>query len=94
VLHWTILQARGFAAGTTIGPRMIATDCTAASMPDTPALRAHFGLPRRKKIKPGVAYPILKLQTLIDLASVEGKPCTRLSHPHDHRAATSKLKML
>lgn len=39
VLHWTIEASRGLCKVAMPGPRVIAMDCTTASMPDTPELR-------------------------------------------------------
>jgi hypothetical protein len=69
VLQWTVDAARSAGAQRMIGARVIVMDCTSASMPDTPQLRKRFGLPRGRSCKEGVSYPILKLATLIDLAS-------------------------
>lgn len=69
LLHWTLEQAHAICGTPAIGGRVIAADCTSASMPDTPELRGRFGLPRGRNIKAGVSYPILKLQTLIDLTT-------------------------
>lgn len=69
LLHWTLEQARAMYDTPTLGGRIIAADCTCASMPDAPELRRAFGLPLGTNVRAGVAYPILKLQTLIDLAS-------------------------
>jgi len=69
VLQWTIDASRSAGAQAVIGARVIVMDCTTASMPDTPELRKRFGLPRGRGCKEGVIYPILKLATLIDLAS-------------------------
>ena len=69
LLCWTLEQARTMCGTPAIGSRIIAADCTSASMSDTPELRERFGLPLGKNIKAGVSYPILKLATLIDLTS-------------------------
>lgn len=68
VLHWTIAQA-GAGGNRLIGPRVMVVDCSSFSMPDTPALRERFGLPRGRGCKPGVSYPIAKLMALLDLGS-------------------------
>jgi hypothetical protein len=69
LLYWTLQQAHAMCGRSSIGGRIIAADCTSASMSDTPALRERFGLPLTKNIKAGVSYPILKLATLIDLTT-------------------------
>lgn len=67
LLRWTITQAKG--ATQQIGSRVMVVDCSSFSMPDTPALRKQFGLPRGRGCKPGVSYPIAKVMALLDLAS-------------------------
>ena len=67
LLRWTTVQAK--AAARQIGPRVMVVDCTSFSMPDTPALRRQFGLPRGRGCKPGVSYPIAKVMALLDLGS-------------------------
>lgn len=69
VRHWTIQAARTLKGNSPTQQRVIVMDCTTASMPDTSDLRNRFGLPKGDGCKPGVSYPILKLATLIDLAS-------------------------
>jgi putative transposase len=49
------------------GFRVLVADGTGFSMPDTPELRQHFGVPPRQK--PGVGYPVCKLMGILDLAS-------------------------
>jgi Transposase DDE domain len=49
------------------GARVLVVDATSFSMPDTPALCKHFGLPARQK--PGIGYPVCKLMAILDLAS-------------------------
>ena len=50
--------------------RVFLVDASSFSMPDTPELREHFGLPkgRRAGVK-GVAYPVAKILGLLDLAT-------------------------
>lgn len=56
-----------------LGTRVIVVDCTSFSMPDTPALRKRFGLPRfgnkRGSVREGVSYPVAKVMALLDLAT-------------------------
>jgi putative transposase len=52
------------------GTRVIVVDCTSFSMPDTPVLRKHFGLPMNGgRTQPGVSYPVAKVMALLDLAT-------------------------
>lgn len=67
LLHWTIEQAK--AGKRSIGPRVMVVDCSSFSMPDTPALRKQFGLPRGRGCKEGVSYPIAKFMALLDYGS-------------------------
>lgn len=50
-----------------LGPRVLVVDGSSFSTPDTPALRAHFGI--HAGARPGVAYPMGKLLGLMDAAS-------------------------
>ena len=67
LLRWTFEQAN--AGERSIGPRVWVVDCTSFSMPDTPALRQEFDLPRGRGCKQGVSYPIAKVMALLDLGS-------------------------
>jgi hypothetical protein len=49
------------------GRRVLFVDGSSFSMPDTPPLRAHFGLQRNQK--PGVGYPVAKILGLLDAAT-------------------------
>jgi hypothetical protein len=69
LLAWTVDQARLMGGQLAIGPRVLVADCTSLSMSDTPCLRRKFGLPKGSGIKQGVAYPIVKLLSVIDLSS-------------------------
>jgi len=69
MLRWTLDQAREVGSVRMIGPRVLAVDCTSFSMPDTPALRKQFGVPKAGGCKPGVSYPVAKMMALLDLAS-------------------------
>ena len=66
LLRWTVQQARGCGKQAWIGARVFVVDCSSFSMPDTPALRKQFGLPRGRGCKPGVSYPIAKVMALMD----------------------------
>lgn len=66
LLRWTVEQAREFGNRAWIGVRVLVVDCSSFSMPDTPALRRQFGLPRGRGCKPGVSYPIAKVMALMD----------------------------
>jgi hypothetical protein len=66
---------------TRLGPRVLVADGSSFSTPDTPPLRAHFGL--CPGAKPGVAYPMGRLLGLLDAASgmfVELLAAPLLSH--------------
>ena len=70
LLRWTLSAAQAMDVGAKalrIGSRVMVVDCSSFSMPDTPALRKQFGLPRGRGCKPGVIYPIAKLMALLDL---------------------------
>lgn len=67
LLRWTVQQAA--AVSDCSGPRVLVTDCSSFSMPDTPALRGKFGLPKGPGCKPGVSYPIAKVMALLDYNS-------------------------
>jgi hypothetical protein len=76
-----------------IGPRVLVVDGTSYSMPDTPKLRDHFGLPAGAG--PGVGYPSGKLMGLLDLAT--GMFLSLLALPlftHDMRGVVSLHPML
>jgi len=64
-LHARAAEALGVAKQ--LGPRVLVVDGSSYSMPDTPALRAHFSLP--PGTKEGVGYPMGKLMGLLDLAT-------------------------
>lgn len=64
-LHARAEQSLGIARK--LGPRVLVVDGSSYSMPDTPKLRAHFGLPAGAS--PGVGYPSGKLMGLLDLAT-------------------------
>lgn len=49
------------------GWRVLVVDGTGFSMPDTPELLAHFGMPPRQQ--PGVGYPVGKVMAMLDLAT-------------------------
>lgn len=49
------------------GFRVLVVDGSGFSMPDTPQLLGHFGMPPRQK--PGVGYPVCTLMALMDLAT-------------------------
>jgi hypothetical protein len=69
LLRWTQDQARNLAPASHGGSRVLLVDCTSFSMPDTPALRKQFGIPKAHGAKPGVSYPVAKMMALLDLAS-------------------------
>ena len=69
ILRWTLDQAWKVGSARLIGVRVLIVDCTSFSMPDTPALRKQFGLPRAGGCKPAVSYPVAKMMALLDLAS-------------------------
>jgi hypothetical protein len=74
LLRWTVEQSRQCGQQACLGVRVFVVDCSSFSMPDTPALRKQFGLPRSKGrggkgCLPGVAYPVAKIMALMDLAS-------------------------
>lgn len=50
-----------------LGRRLLIVDGSNFSMPDTPELRGHFGLPQGTK--PGVGYPLAKVMGLVDAAT-------------------------
>lgn len=49
------------------GRRLVITDAVTFSMPDTPQLVEHFGLPPGQK--PGIGYPVGKVMALMDYAT-------------------------
>lgn len=70
LLRWTLSAASSMDWGRDtplIGARVMVVDCTSFSMPDAPALRKQFALPRGRGCKPGVSYPIAKVMALLDL---------------------------
>lgn len=68
MLRWLCEQAdRSAGIVKNLGPRVLVADGTGYSMPDTPELRKHFGLPPGSI--PGVSYPVGKLMGLLDLAT-------------------------
>src|SRR5579872_3571290 len=72
VLQWLLgwLAARAeqsLGIARKLGPRVLVVDGSSYSMPDTPKLRAHFGLPAGASA--GVGYPSGKLMGLLDLAT-------------------------
>src|SRR5450755_655617 len=72
VLRWTLSTAQAMDLAEDprlLGGRVMVVDCTSFSMPDTPALREQFGLPRGRGCKPGVSYPIAKVMALLDLGT-------------------------
>lgn len=76
-----------------IGPQIYITDGSTYSMPDTPALRKHFHLPRG--VKEGVGYPMGKLMGLLDAAT--GMFVSLLALPlfqHDMRSVIGLHPML
>jgi hypothetical protein len=52
-----------------LGVRVLIADCSSFSMPDTPALRTHFGRVKAGGAKAGVSYPVAKLVGLMDAAT-------------------------
>lgn len=50
-----------------LGHRVLVTDMSTCTLPDTPALQEHFGQPRGQKS--GCGFPVAKLLGLMDLAS-------------------------
>ncbi|HEY8749813.1 MAG TPA: hypothetical protein VIM11_17655 [Tepidisphaeraceae bacterium] len=98
VLQWLLqwLQARAersLGIVKKIGPRILITDGSSYSMPDTPELRAHFHLPGGTK--PGVGYPSGKLMGLLDAAT--GMFLSLLALPlftHDMRGVIGLHPML
>lgn len=60
-------SASGCAEPIKQGFRVLVADGTGFSMPDTPQLRKHFGVPPRQK--PAVGYPVGKLMGILDLVS-------------------------
>ena len=52
-----------------LGVRVLVVDCSSFSMPDAPALRAHFGRVKARGAKAGVSYPVAKLVGLLDAAT-------------------------
>jgi hypothetical protein len=73
LLRWTVERVRHAGREAWIGARVFVVDCSSFSMPDTPALRKQFGLPRGKGCgkgcQAGVSYPVAKIMVLMDLAS-------------------------
>ena len=69
LIQWTVEKGRQVGATPRLGQRVRVVDCSSFSMPDTPALRARFGLPKVNGAKEGVTYPIAKFMALLDLAS-------------------------
>ncbi|HUB24819.1 MAG TPA: IS4 family transposase [Tepidisphaeraceae bacterium] len=69
LIHWTVDQAAASGDARRLGQRVFVVDCSSFSMPDTPALRNRFGLPKVRGAKVGVTYPIAKFMALLDLAS-------------------------
>jgi hypothetical protein len=69
LIRWTLDQARPLGPRSQPTPRVMIVDCSSFSMPDTPALRSRFGLPRVRGAKVGVSYPIAKFMALLDLAT-------------------------
>jgi hypothetical protein len=98
VLQWLLqwMQARAqqsLGIARKIGPRILITDGSSYSMPDTPELRAHFDLPAGTK--PGVGYPSGKLMGLLDAAT--GMFLSLLALPlftHDMRGVIGLHPML
>jgi len=71
LLRWTLIAAQEMNTLTqqTPGVRVMVVDCTSFSMPDKPALRQQFGLPRGRGVKEGVSYPIAKVMALLDFST-------------------------
>ena len=68
LLSWLHAQAeQSLGIVKKIGPRVLVVDGSSYSMPDTPQLRGHFGLPAGAA--PGVGYPSGKVMGLLDLAT-------------------------
>lgn len=98
VLQWLLqwLHARAQCAmgvAGKIGPRVLIVDGSSYSMPDTPQLRAHFGLPPGTGA--GVGYPTGKLMGLMESAT--GMFVSLLALPlftHDMRGVIGLQSML
>jgi hypothetical protein len=76
-----------------IGQRVLIVDGSTYSMPDTPALRAHFHLP--SGVTEGVGYPMGKIMGLLDAAT--GMFVSLLALPlfeHDMRSVMNVHPML
>jgi DDE family transposase len=69
LIGWTVQQARQTQPGTAGDRRLWVVDCSSFSMPDTPALRKRFGLPKGRRVKEGVTYPVAKFMALLDHAT-------------------------
>jgi hypothetical protein len=91
--HARAAEALGVAKQLGDGPRILVVDGSSYSMPDTPALRAHFALP--PGTREGVGYPMGKLMGLLDLAT--GMFVSLLALPlftHDMRGVVELHPML
>lgn len=70
LLGWLMDKGRTLAREVAdTGRRVMIVDCSSFSMPDTPELRKHFGLPKGRGMIKGVAYPVAKLVGLMDAAT-------------------------
>jgi hypothetical protein len=95
LLRWMQGQAEASLGIATrlIGQRIFISDGSGYTMPDTPALRKHFHLP--KGVKEGVGYPMGKLMGLLDAAT--GMFVSLLALPlfqHDMRGVINLHPML
>jgi hypothetical protein len=69
LLKWTAQRAASLQTLPCLGGRILVVDGSNFSMPDTPALRQRFGLPKARGVKVGVSYPAAKIMAMLDLAT-------------------------
>jgi len=69
LLKWTSQQAAALQTLPCLSQRILVVDSSNFSMPDTPALRQRFGLPRAWRVKVDVAYPAAKIMAMMDRAT-------------------------
>jgi Transposase DDE domain len=69
LLNWIAQQAARLQPQACLGNRVLIADGFNFSMPDTPALRQRFGLPKAFGVKTGVSYPAAKAIALLDFAT-------------------------
>jgi len=69
LLKWTAQRVASLQTLPSLGNRIVVVDGSNFSMPDTPALRQRFGLPRAGGVKVGVSYPAAKIMAMLDLAT-------------------------